>query len=172
MQRQDYSFLYQKNSDGYLVTIRGDFAEMTRVNVVEKRSQYIKLEAPVDVIRQSVNQLIGRGYRQVKALELSWRALASDWQSQEGAWVSWVLRLFLWFSPWTTTHLQSVANEPPLTRHRRYRLRYHTRFWNNIGSPRPDQHSRLQKLQHNAKPNSYRSWCNWWRQILHLYKSS
>jgi len=48
------------------------------VNVVEKRSQYIKLEAPVDVIRQSVNQLIGRGYRQVKALELSWRALASD----------------------------------------------------------------------------------------------
>jgi len=78
MQRQDYSFLYQKNSDGYLVTIRGDFAEMTRVNVVEKRSQYIKLEAPVDVIRQSVNQLIGRGYQQVKALELSWRALASD----------------------------------------------------------------------------------------------
>jgi len=78
MQRQDYSFLYQKNSDGYLVTIRGDFAEMTRVNVVEKRSQYIKLEAPVDVIRQSVNQLIGRGYRQVKALELSWRTLASD----------------------------------------------------------------------------------------------
>ncbi|NBR26437.1 MAG: hypothetical protein EBU08_22190 [Micrococcales bacterium] len=78
MQRQDYSFLYQKNSDGYLVTIRGDFAEMTRVNVVEKRSQYIKLEAPVDVIRQSVNQLIGRGYRQVKALELSWKALASD----------------------------------------------------------------------------------------------
>ena len=76
--RQDYSFLYQMNDDGYLITIRGDFAEMLRVNVLEKRSQYIKFEAPIDVIRKSVNLLIGQGYRQKRDLDLSWRPLAAD----------------------------------------------------------------------------------------------
>jgi|Laugrespbdmm15sd_2_1035082.scaffolds.fasta_scaffold07136_11 hypothetical protein len=76
--RQDHSFLYQKDNDGYLITIRGDFAEMLRVNVLEKRSQYIKLEAPINVIRKSVNLLIGQGYRQKRDLDLSWKPLAAD----------------------------------------------------------------------------------------------
>jgi len=76
--RQDHSFLYQKDNDGYLITIRGDFAEMLRVNVLEKRSQYIKLEAPINVIRKSVNILIGQGYRQKRDLDLSWKPLAAD----------------------------------------------------------------------------------------------
>jgi hypothetical protein len=74
--RQDVSFLYTKENTGYLVTLRGDFAEMTKVDVVKHRSEYIRLEAPIQVIRQSVRKLVKQGYKLSQDLELSWRSLA------------------------------------------------------------------------------------------------
>ena len=75
--RQDTSFLYQKNNSGYLVTVRGDFAEMTKVNCDEHRSEYIRLEAPIEVIRQSVSKLTKQGYKLCIELDLQWRNLAA-----------------------------------------------------------------------------------------------
>lgn len=74
--RQDVSFLYTKENTGYLVTLRGDFAEMTKVDVDRHCSKYIRLEAPTDVIRQSVRKLVKQGYKLSQELELAWRALA------------------------------------------------------------------------------------------------
>ena len=76
--RQDFSFLYQKGDSGYFVTIRGDFAELIKVDVAKKRSQYIKIDAPIDLIRKSVASLVKKGYRQVSSLDLVWRPLACD----------------------------------------------------------------------------------------------
>lgn len=75
--RQDTSFLYRKAETGYLVTIRGDFAEMTKVNCEQHKSEYIRLEAPIEVIRQSVAKLTKQGYRLCIDLDLSWRKLAA-----------------------------------------------------------------------------------------------
>jgi hypothetical protein len=69
------SFIYAKNNDGYLVTIRGDFAEMTKVDMERQVSKYIRLEAPVDHIRMSVKKLVSQGYKLSNRLELSWQRL-------------------------------------------------------------------------------------------------
>ena len=74
--REDFSFLYTKDNTGYLVTLRGDFAEMTKVDVNRHCSKYIRLEAPTQVIRQSVRKLVKQGYRLSQDLELAWRSLA------------------------------------------------------------------------------------------------
>jgi len=67
------SFIYAKDNDGYLVTIRGDFAEMTKVDLDRHVSKYIRLEAPVEHIRSSVKKLISQGYKLSNQLELSWQ---------------------------------------------------------------------------------------------------
>lgn len=71
--RQDVSFLYTKDNTGYLVTLRGDFAEMTKVDIEKHCSKYIRLEAPTQVIRQSVRKLIKQGYELSRDIELAWR---------------------------------------------------------------------------------------------------
>lgn len=75
--RNDCAFLYQKNNSGYLVTVRGDFADMTKVNCSDHRSEYIRLEAPVDVIRQAVAKLTKQGYKLCGSIDLQWRNLAA-----------------------------------------------------------------------------------------------
>jgi hypothetical protein len=67
------SFIYAKNNDGYLVTIRGDFAEMTKVDIEHQVSKYIRLEAPVEHIRSSVKKLVAKGYKLRNQLELDWQ---------------------------------------------------------------------------------------------------
>jgi len=67
------SFIYAKGNDGYLVTIRGDFAEMTKVDLEQHRSKYIRLEAPVDHIRLSVKKLLDQGYRLFNQVDLEWK---------------------------------------------------------------------------------------------------
>ena len=67
------SFIYAKNNDGYLVTIRGDFAEMTKVDLDRQVSKYVRLEAPVEHIRLSVKKLIRQGYKLSNQLELGWQ---------------------------------------------------------------------------------------------------
>ena len=67
------SFIYEKGNDGYLVTIRGDFAEMTKVDLDRQVSKYIRLEAPVDYVRSSVKKLIDQGYKLSNQLELGWQ---------------------------------------------------------------------------------------------------
>jgi hypothetical protein len=77
--RQDTSFLYRKPQaeDGYLVTVRGDFAELTKVNCCKHTSKYIRLEAPTEVIRQAVAKLNQQGYRLCISLDLRWRDLTA-----------------------------------------------------------------------------------------------
>ena len=60
-----------------MVTIRGDFAEMTKVNCKQHRSEYIRLEAPIEVIRDSVSKLTKQGYKLCISLDLDWRKLAA-----------------------------------------------------------------------------------------------
>lgn len=67
------SFIYAKDNDGYLVTIRGDFAEMTKVDLDRQVSKYIRLEAPVDYVRSSVKKLVSQGYKLSNQLELGWQ---------------------------------------------------------------------------------------------------
>ena len=67
------SFIYAKNNDGYLVTIRGDFAEMTKIDLDRQVSKYVRLEAPVEHIRLSVKKLIRQGYKLSNQLELGWQ---------------------------------------------------------------------------------------------------
>ena len=67
------SFIYTKENNGYLVTIRGDFAEMTKVDLERQVSQYIRLEAPVEHIRSSVKKIISQGYKLSNQLELGWK---------------------------------------------------------------------------------------------------
>ena len=68
------SFIYTKGNDGYLVTIRQDFGEMTKVDVEQRKSQYIRLEAPVEHIRSCVKKIIAQGYRLSNQLDLDWQA--------------------------------------------------------------------------------------------------
>lgn len=77
--RQDTSFLYRKpaGENGYLITIRGDFAEMTKVNCSKHTSQYVRLEAPTEVIRQAVTKLTKQGYKLCISLDLQWRDLTA-----------------------------------------------------------------------------------------------
>lgn len=65
------SFIYQKNDhDAFLVTVRRDssddnrcFAEMTNIDPATATSKYIRLEAPLKVIRMSVANLLKKGYK-------------------------------------------------------------------------------------------------------------
>jgi len=75
MNYSDSSFIYSKGDDGYMVTVQQDFAEMLKVNTVTYRSQYIRLEAPLEVIRKEVESLIKQGYKKLNALDLEWRFL-------------------------------------------------------------------------------------------------
>ena len=77
--RQDTSFLYRKPQaeDGYLITVRGDFAEMTKVNCSKHTSRYVRLEAPTKIIRQAVSKLTKQGYKLCVSLDLQWRDLAA-----------------------------------------------------------------------------------------------
>lgn len=77
--RQDTSFLYRKpaGENGYLITIRGDFAEMTKVNCSKHTSQYVRLEAPTEIIRQAVAKLTKQGYKLCISLDLKWRDLTA-----------------------------------------------------------------------------------------------
>lgn len=77
--RQDTSFLYRKPQaeDGYLITVRGDFAEMTKVNCSRHTSRYVRLEAPTKIIRQAVSKLTKQGYKLCVSLDLQWRDLAA-----------------------------------------------------------------------------------------------
>lgn len=75
MNYSDSSFIYSKGDDGYMVTVQQDFAEMLKVNTVTHRSQYIRLEAPLEVIRKEVESLIKQGYKKLNALDLEWRFL-------------------------------------------------------------------------------------------------
>lgn len=68
------SFIYAKGNDGYLVTIRQDFAEMTKVDLERQVSKYIRLEAPVDHIRSSVKKLVNQGYKLCNQLDLGWES--------------------------------------------------------------------------------------------------
>jgi len=67
------SFIYEKGNDGYLVTIRGDFAEMTKIDLERKVSKYIRLEAPIEHIRSSVKKILSQGYKLSNQLELTWQ---------------------------------------------------------------------------------------------------
>jgi hypothetical protein len=67
------SFIYEKGNDGYLVTIRGDFAEMTKIDLERQVSKYIRLEAPVEHIRSSVKKIVSQGYKLSNQLELTWQ---------------------------------------------------------------------------------------------------
>jgi len=71
----DSSFIYSKGDDGYMITVQQDFAEMLKVDMNNHRSKYIRLEAPLDVIRKEVQDLINEGYKKLNALDLEWRVL-------------------------------------------------------------------------------------------------
>lgn len=73
--RQDESFLYQKDQDGWLVTIRGDFAEMVMIDTASNRSLYERYEAPLEKIRLAVKELKSEGFSLVYSLDLRLKPL-------------------------------------------------------------------------------------------------
>lgn len=74
--RTDESFLYQKDSsDGWLVTLRGDFAEMVHVDPAQARSNFERYEAPLEKIRAAVKELRLEGYSLAYSLDLALRPL-------------------------------------------------------------------------------------------------
>ena len=74
--RADESFLYQKDArDGWVVTLHGDFAEMLRVDPATARSKYERYEAPLQSIREAVQELRSEGYTLVYSLDLQLREL-------------------------------------------------------------------------------------------------
>jgi hypothetical protein len=74
--RFDESFLYQKDPrDGWVVTLHGDFAEMLRVDPATARSKYERYEAPLQSIREAVQELRSEGYTLVYSLDLQLREL-------------------------------------------------------------------------------------------------
>jgi hypothetical protein len=71
-------FLYQSSDkDGWLVTLRGDFAEMLRVNPQEGVSKYELYEAPLPRVREAVKELRAEGYTLCYSLDLRLRKLAN-----------------------------------------------------------------------------------------------
>ena len=73
--RQDESFLYQKDQAGWLVTIRGDFAEMVMIDTFSNRSLYERYEAPLEKIRLAVKELKSEGFALVYSLDLRLKPL-------------------------------------------------------------------------------------------------
>ena len=56
------SFLYQKDNEGWLVTVRGDFAEMVKISTRTNFSLYEEYKAPLDKIREAIKELKEEGY--------------------------------------------------------------------------------------------------------------
>lgn len=73
--RTDESFLYQKEQDGWLVTIHGDFAEMLHIDAARNTSLYEVYEAPIDKIRAAIKDLKTQGYTLVYSLNLNLKSL-------------------------------------------------------------------------------------------------
>lgn len=71
--RQDETFLYRNGTEGWLITIRGDFGEMLRVDTQEYKSLYERYEAPIEKIRAATQELVSEGYKVVAGLELAWK---------------------------------------------------------------------------------------------------
>jgi hypothetical protein len=67
------SFIYSKDNEGWLVIVRDDFAEMTKVDLFCGKSKYIRFEAPVAVVRQSVKNILGQGYKLMNQIDLRWK---------------------------------------------------------------------------------------------------
>lgn len=75
MDYTDSSFVYSKGSHGYMVTIQKDFAELLQVDVDNHRSKYIRIEAPLKLIRKEIQSLVKQGYKKLSSLDLEWRFL-------------------------------------------------------------------------------------------------
>ena len=84
------SYLYQSTAtEGYLVTIRKDssddsrcFGEMSSVNPKTSEPTYIRIEAPLSVIRTSVADLLKKGYKLQRNVPEALRYLENGYQSQ------------------------------------------------------------------------------------------
>lgn len=74
--RQDEAFLYQKDAtDGWLVTIRGDFAEMVHIDPASAKSMYERYEAPIEKIRAAIKTLLNDGFSLAYSLDLNIKPL-------------------------------------------------------------------------------------------------
>ena len=84
------SYLYQRTAnDGYLVTVRKDssddsrcFGEMSSVDPKKSAPTYVRIEAPLKVIRTSVADLLKKGYKLQDAIPESLKYLVNGYQSQ------------------------------------------------------------------------------------------
>tara|TARA_B100000287_G_C20302865_1_gene650613 strand:+ start:306 stop:575 length:270 start_codon:yes stop_codon:yes gene_type:complete len=84
------SYLYQRTAhDGYLVTVRKDssddtrcFGEMTSVDPGTAEPTYIRIEAPLHVIRTSVADLLKKGYKLQKMVPEALSYLQDGYQCQ------------------------------------------------------------------------------------------
>ena len=73
---RDQVFLYQvAEDDAWLVTLRGDFAEMLRINPAKSVSKYERYEAPLTKIREAVKELRSEGYTLCYSLDLNIKQL-------------------------------------------------------------------------------------------------
>lgn len=71
-------FVYQKDdNDGWIVTIRGDFAEMLHVDPQAAKSMYEKYEAPLEKVRAAVQDLRDKGFALVYSVDLNLKQLAA-----------------------------------------------------------------------------------------------
>lgn len=71
--RQDEAFMYRNGTDGWLVTVRGDFGEMLHVDLERQKPLYERYEAPIDKIRAAAQELVSEGYKVVAGLDLAWK---------------------------------------------------------------------------------------------------
>ena len=84
------SYLYQRTAnEGYLVTVRKDssddsrcFGEMTSVDPKTSKSTYVRIEAPLKVIRTSVADLLKKGYKLQDVIPESLKYLVNGYESQ------------------------------------------------------------------------------------------
>ena len=84
------SYLYQRTAnEGYLVTVRKDssddsrcFGEMSSVNPKTSDPTYVRIEAPLNVIRKSVADLLKKGYKLQRNVPEALRYLENGYQSQ------------------------------------------------------------------------------------------
>jgi hypothetical protein len=73
---RDEVFLYQvAENDAWLVTLRGDFAEMLRIDPSESISKYERYEAPLEKVREAVRELRAEGYTLCYSLNLNIKRL-------------------------------------------------------------------------------------------------